>query len=480
MKKINKHMTLPLKLLYIAVIQVLITALITHYLVTNEYRELSSQSLETLEHFLVEQKKQELKNYTALAVSAVDHLYQPSEANNHVAKALVTNILDKMQYNGEDGYFFVYDDKGNAISHPKQPFRIGKNWWDLVDDKGNKIIQILINNAKAGGDFYHYPWTKPSNNEVSEKIGYSVYLDKWKWMIGTGVYLDNVNLQLSNLQSEIDEHINKTKKIILILAISSIFIIFMFGLIVNLRQKKQTDKKIIELEQRIVNVQEDENRRIARELHDGIIQILVSIKFSLEATTMHLLKASQQIPKPLEHAKENLIIAIEEIRRISHHMHPQILDELGLSAAIDVLSADFSNREGISIKVFKPSARNLLPDFINTTLYRIVQESLTNIVKHAKAEHVEISLSIDKNWLKLIIADDGRGFDISSVSEVSESGIGLRNLAERVEYHLGEFTIVSSSKGTVITTKIPKSSFENYFHQTRVKQSKNNNSEARL
>jgi two-component system NarL family sensor kinase len=105
------------------------------------------------------------------------------------------------------------------------------------------------------------------------------------------------------LQSEIDEHINKTKKIILILAISSIFIIFMFGLIVNLRQKKQTDKKIIELEQRIVNVQEDENRRIARELHDGIIQILVSIKFSLEATTMHLLKASQQIPKPLEHAK---------------------------------------------------------------------------------------------------------------------------------------------------------------------------------
>ena len=473
-------MTLPLKLLFIAVIQVLITALITYHLVTNEYRELSSQSLDTLEHFLVEQKKQELKNYTALAVLAVDHLYQPSESDNHVAKALVTNILDKMQYNGEDGYFFVYDDKGNAISHPKQPFRIGKNWWNLVDNKGNKIIQLLINNAKAGGDFYHYPWIKPSNNEVSEKIGYSVYLDKWKWMIGTGVYLDNVNLQLSNLQSEIDKHINKTKKIILILAISSTFIIFMFGLIVNLRQKKQTDKKITELEQRIVNVQEDENRHIARELHDGIIQILVSIKFSLEATTMHLLEASQEKPKPLEHAQENLIIAIEEIRRISHHMHPQILDELGLSAAIDVLSADFSNRVGIRIKVFKPSARNLLPDFINTTLYRIVQESLTNIEKHAKAEHVEISLSIDDNWLRLIIADDGKGFDISSVSEVNDCGIGLRNLAERVEYHFGEFTIVSSSQGTIITTKIPKSSFENYFHQTRVKHSKNHNSEVRL
>ena len=477
MTKTNINMTLPTKLLFIAVIQVLLTALITHYLVTNEYRELSSQSLETLENFLVDQKKQELKNYTALAVLAIDHLYEPSGPDNHVAKDLVTNILDNMLYNGEDGYFFVYDDKGNAIAHPKQPFRIGKNWWNLVDSKGNKIIQLLISNAKAGGDFYHYPWTKPSNKKISEKIGYSVYLDKWKWMIGTGVYLDNVNLQLKKLQFKIDEHINKTKNIILTLALSSIFVIFIFGLIINLRQKKQTDEKISELGQRIVNVQEDENRHIARELHDGIIQILVSIKFSLEATNMHLIKASQEKPKSLKHAEENLVIAIEEIRRISHHMHPQILDELGLSAAIDVLSADFCKRIDVSIKVFKPSARNLLPDFINTTLYRIVQESLINIEKHAKAEHVEISLSIDKNWLTLIITDDGKGFDIDLVSEVTDCGIGLRNLAERVEYHLGKFTVCSSSQGTKITTKIPKSSFVNHFHQTRVinNNHKNNN-----
>ena len=229
MIKTKKRMILPIKLLFIAVIQVLLTALITYVLVTNEYRELSNQSLDTLEHFLVEQKKQELKNYTALAVLAVDHLYQTSEPDNYVAKKLVTNILDKMTFNGEDGYFFVYDDQGNAISHPKQPFRIGKNWWNLEDGKGNKIIQILISNAKAGGDFYHYPWNKPSNKKISEKIGYSVYLEKWKWMIGTGVYLDNVNLQLSQLQFEIDEHINKTKKIILILALSSILLFSCFA-----------------------------------------------------------------------------------------------------------------------------------------------------------------------------------------------------------------------------------------------------------
>jgi len=72
------------------------------------------------------------------------------------------------------------------------------------------------------------------------------------------------------------------------------------------------------------------------------------------------------------------------------------------------------------------------------------------------------------------LTDDGKGFDINSVSEINDCGIGLRNLAERVEYHLGEFSVVSSSKGTTITAKIPKCSFENYFNQTRVKNNDNN------
>ena len=461
-------MILPVRLFIIAGLQVLLTAVITYFFVSNEYRDLSQQSLETLENFLIEQKKQEIKNYTSLAVSAVEHIYLPSTPDNHVAKALVTNVLDNMLYNGDDGYFFIYDNKGNSIAHPKEPFRIGENWWNLEDEKGNKIIQILISNAQKGGDYFRYPWSRPSNKQQSEKMGYSMYLKEWDWMIGTGVYLDDVNLQLSKLQFEIDEHINKTKKIILAIALSSIFIIFTFGLVVNLRQKKQTDEKISELGQKIVNVQDEENRLIARDLHDGIIQILVSIKYSLEATSMFLSKSKQDKPEPLNHAETNLTIAIQEIRRISHHMHPQILDELGLSAAIDALSSDFFKRTGIIIHFEKPSVRKLLPDFINTTLYRIVQESLINTEKHAKAENVYIKLKFDRRWLILTIADDGKGFDIESKVEVSDGGIGLRNLAERVEYHLGEFSIKSSDKGTIISAKIPKSSFVNYFNKKTI------------
>ena len=461
-------MTLSIRLLFIAVLQVVITSIITYWLVADEYIELSEQSLETLENFMIEQKQQELKNYTSLAISAVDHLYRPSDQNNTVVKSLAADIFDRMLYSGDDGYFFVYDGKGVSIAHPKEPFRIGKNFWELENAKGEKTIQILLENAKAGGGFYRYPWLKPSLQKKSEKMGYSVYLPNWDWMVGTGVYLDDVNSQLSILQDEIDQHINKTKQIILLVAISSIFIIFLFGLIVNLNQKKKTDIKISELGQKIINLQEEERRYFSRELHDGIVQILVSIKYSLEATSIFLKKAKQSKPPPLGHAETNLVTAIQEIRRISHHLHPRILDELGLSAAMDSLSKEFSQRTGVSVNVTKPAVRKLLPDHINTTLYRVVQESLNNIEKHANASNAAIHLSIQNNWLTLLVKDDGSGFDTNPEANTSGFGIGLRNLAERVEYHSGKFDISSSVKGTTIRAEIPTASFVNYFNQSNI------------
>lgn len=463
-------MFLPTRLLYIAAFQVILMSVATYFFVTNEYRTLSSQSLQAIDHFLIEQKKQELKNYTSLAVSAVDELYHAKEPTIKMAQMKVAKILNNMLYNGDDGYFFVYDGEGNSIAHPKEPFRIGKNWWNLENKKGEKTIQILISNAKNGGDFYRYPWFKPSKKQMSEKMGYSVYLKKWNWMIGTGVYLDDVNKQLNKLQNEIDQHINKTKQIILLVAISSIFLIFLLGQLVNISQKKKTDIKINKLNQKIITLQEEEHRYISRELHDGIIQILVSIKYSIEATGIHLSKAGIKKPKPLIHAETNLVVAIQEVRRISHHLHPKILDELGLSAALEELSAEFTERTGIAVKVSKPSVRKLLPDYINTTLYRVVQESLINIQKHADATQISIDLSINKKWLLLEIKDNGDGFDMLLYKKKNSPGIGLRNIAERIEYHSGQFEVFSSSEGTCIKIKIPKNSFLNHVNKSTIKE----------
>ncbi|WP_159821911.1 cache domain-containing protein [Colwellia sp. 20A7] len=461
-------MTLPLRLLYIAIFQVILTSIITYYLVSNEYRELSVKTVKELESFLIKQKEQELKNYTSIALTSVEHMYPSDKSNDNKVKMVVADIVENMLYNGDDGYFFIYDTNGNSVVHPKQPNRVGQSWWDLRDDNGEMIIQVLIKNAQKGGDFYRYNWSKPSEGQPSEKMGYSTMIDRWDWMIGTGVYLDDVYKQLNETKNEISRHINRTKKIILVVALSSIFFIFLFGIAVNLSHKKKAEEKINELGQRVIDVQEEENRHISRELHDGIIQILVSIKYSLEATRLTLLKNKQEKPEPLTHAEKNLTFAIQEVRRISHHMHPQVLDELGLSVAIESIAQDFSKRTGVDIDVFKPTLRKLLPDFINTTLFRVVQETLTNIQKHAEAKSVIISLSIQDDWLTLTIKDDGKGFDIEN-NNTSYEGIGLRNLAERVQYHKGEFDIKSSKKGTLITVKIPTASFVNHFNEATIR-----------
>lgn len=461
-------MNLPLKLLYVAIFQVILTSVMVFFFFSSEYRELSSQSLQSVENFLLEQKKRELKNYTALAVSSVEHMFSGEETINQQTQDDVVNLLNNLLYNGDDGYFYVYRSDGVNIAHPKEPFRVGKSWWDLESDKGEKIVQILLRKAKDGGGFHRYKWSKPSTDAKVDKMGYSVFLDKWQWMLGTGVYLDDVNQQVSNLQQEIDQHISKTQQIVLSVALGSIFILFVVGLIFTLKQKQRSDIKINELGQRIISLQEEERRHISRELHDGIVQMLVSIKYSIEATGIFLSQLNQEKPKSQLAAEKNLSIAIQEIRRISHHLHPRILDELGLSAAMDALASEFSELTGIKVQVITPKLKRLLPDNISTTLYRVVQESLTNIQKHANASNVVIDLAVHQAWLTLTICDDGKGFDTNAninQENVEECGIGLRNLAERIEYHSGMFKVTSTNKGTKITAKIPKSCFANHFNQ---------------
>lgn len=460
-------MILPLRLFYIAVIQVILTSILIYFFVTSEYRALSNHNLQTLERFLIEQKKQELQNYTSLASAAIKHLHPIAEPHNSQKQQAVKGLLNQLLYNGDDGYFFAYDDRGINIAHPKEPQRVGESWWHLENKKGEKIIQLLINNAKAGGDFLHYQWRKPSNQKIADKMSFSTYLNEWQWMLGTGVYLDDVNQQLAELQNKIDQHINKTKQIILTIALSSIFIIFLLGIVINWNHKKKADKKISELGQKIISLQEEQHRHISRELHDGIVQILVSIKYSIEATAIFLRQTKQEKPKPLAEAEKNLSIAIQEVRRISHHLHPRVLDELGLSAAITSLTKTFSKQTQIKISLTKPKLRRLLPDDINTSLYRVVQESLINIEKHAKASHVTIDLSIENKWLTLTITDDGIGFTGSKKNKsgaASESfGIGLRNLSERIEYHCGQLNVSTSSEGTSICAIIPSHVFAYYF-----------------
>ena len=130
-------------------------------------------------------KKSELLNYLRLAQTSIQHIYDSAAPNDETAKQRVKEVLNTLTY-GPDGYFFVYDFKGNNLVHPKQPHRVGNNWLDLKDPKGNFVIANLIERAREGGGYHRYFWEKPSTSETVDKISYAIALDKWGWMLGHG------------------------------------------------------------------------------------------------------------------------------------------------------------------------------------------------------------------------------------------------------------------------------------------------------
>lgn len=450
-------MNLRQKILLLATVPLILSVSAITLLVSYQAQTLSKEEITFFRKNMLDAKKSELLNYLRLAQTSIRHIYETAGTNDAFAQSQVRNILNALTY-GTDGYFFVYDYKGINIVHPKQPHRVGNNWWHLTDSKGDKVIQNLIQKAKEGGGYHSYYWEKPSTGDVAEKISYAIPLKKWKWMLGTGLYIDNVNEQVKAIETEVSERISQTTVIILIITLISLVLVFITGVLINLHERRLADVKLKQLTHRIVETQEEERGRVARELHDSISQILVSVKFAQELSLTKLLKKDPTVQNSLEKSNEALHTAIKEVRRISRDLRPRSLDDLGLSPALKSLAEEFAERNNLKLTINTVAFHNLLPKEVKTTLYRVAQEALTNIERHAQAKHVKIKLSAPKGEVTLSITDDGNGFasDMAKTKSNPLTGIGLRNMQERIEYHNGELKILSSERGTTIRAKMPK------------------------
>jgi two-component system NarL family sensor kinase len=148
-----------------------------------------------------------------------------------------------------------------------------------------------------------------------------------------------------------------------------------------------------------------------------------------------------------------------EVRRISHNLRPAILDDLGLAAALDHLVQEFNDSSSAqaSFAASPATAGEGLPDMVNTVLFRIAQEALTNIERHANASRIEVSLHGDEGVagaVELRIADNGGGFDFDGIALHPQRGIGLRNMTERMEAIGGSLHIASTPAGTVVLARL--------------------------
>ena len=208
--------------------------------------------------------------------------------------------------------------------------------------------------------------------------------------------------------------------------------------------------------QRVLEVQETERKRIAQDLHDDLGQYLNAIK--AQATSLLLDKAnSPDTRMTAQRIAETADYSYQAARQLMHSLRPVALDELGLAAALEHLVDTWSSAQSASDNLthYNININDNIDQFdehINIGIFRIVQESLTNIAKHAKANNADINITCFENSLELRIKDDGVGFNTTKPNR----GYGLMGIAERAEALGGELTINSSSEGTELIASISK------------------------
>ena len=217
----------------------------------------------------------------------------------------------------------------------------------------------------------------------------------------------------------------------------------------NLEDKTQIGMKIIK-------AQEEERRRIARDIHDGPAQNIASLVIKTEIVEKLLKRGNIHIEDELKDIKTQLRAVLKEIRGIMYDLRPISLDEVGLIPTIERMAADMSYEKNIAIEIKKISDYPIFNSLNKLIVYRIVQESLNNIIKHSGAKNVVIRMDVRKDSINGSVSDDGKGFDADSLMEAKDKSFGLSSMKERAEIAHGSITIKSVvGKGTKIMFSIP-------------------------
>ena len=206
-----------------------------------------------------------------------------------------------------------------------------------------------------------------------------------------------------------------------------------------------------------MRAQEEERRRLARDLHDEVNQALTAILLRLEALAQ---ETSPERAPELTELKRLVNQAMDELLNLARQLRPSALDDHGLLAALETQLKRFSARSGIEARLDTSGDPDVLPDVVQTAIYRVTQEALTNVTRHAGATVVELRVAENEGGVELRVSDDGRGFDPAVLPHVNSltpgRGLGLIGMAERARLVGGELDVRSApGGGTTITLRVP-------------------------
>ncbi len=419
-----------------------------NYLVDYQADSLSEEEVRSFKKTLLETKKRELENYTMLAKTAIQPILNNPQLDHKKALKQIRELLDNLKYGTGDGYFFIYDQQGICLAHPIKKDFVGKNKYKYQDKNGDFVIQSLlkiINNDKGSG-FHTYYWHRPSTGEDKEKISYVIKLEPFGWLLGTGLYMEDINRSVNRLEKQMKNNIRSNIYLLLML---TILIALMLVFLVYWQQNNKARLLLNKAAHQFVKLQVSERRHFAKMLHDEISPDIVVAKNYIELFSGQINKKNEYNLDQLDKSREILNQTVSNLRKISHGLRPILLDDMGLKISLRNLLNQFEQTNNISCEFIYEIDDTPLAEEIETTLYRVSQEALTNIKKHAKASQVSLKLSRKSTWVVLKIQDNGQGFSCKHTH--NQAGIGLKNMQDRIKLLSGSFYLDSSKiKGTII------------------------------
>ncbi len=370
---------------------------------------------------------------------------------------------------GEDGLWLGSQGGGLVHLHP--------------DDTTPPRITSRPTSTTPSGSSVHVFWDGEDAWEATPREGlrFEVRLDDGRW-IDKGHRRDHVFPHVSPGQREIevravDSYGNVSEPASRRVVLDPIELdvtwrppfLVVFGLLFGVAlilydrtvERRETGRELAALNARLrvinrmlMTSQEDERRNLSRNLHDDLGQLLTAICMDLQQfqRTADGNKQTQAVERALEAARGSL----ERVREISHLLRPRVLDELGLKVALASALSDFETRSGLEVSSDLDFVRNHVPEPVSVHVYRIVQEALTNVSRHAGATRLDLQLRCESDTIALVIQDDGAGFEPGALP--SDRQFGLIGMRERVDQLGGDFELTSRvGEGTRISVSIPLS-----------------------
>jgi signal transduction histidine kinase len=223
----------------------------------------------------------------------------------------------------------------------------------------------------------------------------------------------------------------------------------------DITQRKRSEEAMRKLSGQLLKAQDEERRRIARELHDSAGQLLAALSMNLTPLTSDNAKLPPSAAKVIKESIGFIKELSTQLRTISHLLHPPLLDEVGLSSGLRLFLEGFEERSKIKVNLDIPGNFERLPQELETAIFRTVQECLTNIHRHSGSRVATIRVTRDGNEVRVEVRDQGKGMSPGGNGSHKKVGVGIQGMRERITQFGGRFEIRSDKKGTTVVATVP-------------------------